>query len=350
MSKILLCRTVVHELFEVIAESYGEERAEFLIGLPRSGGMKESLERLYATVAPMGCNPALFRDERGLVIFLAHRREGGNVAVNVGLALLTVLTVFLSGMALSQPERGPAWSPIAYVVGLLLPLILHEFGHWIVMRIYRTPASLPYLIPAPPLQLGFLGTFGAVINLRWLPPSSRALSLMAIAGPLAGFLAALPLAIYGIENSARVQELPEGTISLNFVPMMFLVLYGALKGGDGYLLLSSLAFSSYVVFFVTFLNLLPIAMLDGGHVVRGVAGPWAHHAASRALLISLLVLSLLNPNFLLYAIIALLIYVTSGGRHPGPAMRVEESGYVGFFVAIIYGVLFALTFPVPVRG
>lgn len=348
MNKLLLCRSAVHERFEVVSEAYDEDKAELIIGLPRGKGMRESLEELYAAASAAGCNAALLRDERGLIVYLAARREGGNILLNVGLAALTLLTVFLSGLALSEPERGPAWSPLAYVVGLLLPLLLHEFGHWIVMRLYRTPASLPYLIPAPPLQLGFLGTFGAVINLRWLPPSSNALALMAVAGPLAGFLVAVPFAAYGVQSSVQTAELPEGTISLNFVPMSFLIIYAALKGGEGYLLLSSLAFSSYVVFFVTFLNLLPIAMLDGGHIVRGVAGAWAHSTASKILLVSLIALSILNPNFLLYALIALLIYVTSGGRHPGPAMQIEGGGSTSVLVALIYGALFVLTFPVPV--
>ncbi|MFN4045735.1 MAG: site-2 protease family protein, partial [Acidilobaceae archaeon] len=236
---------------------------------------------------------------------------------------------------------------------LLVPLLIHELGHWTVMRAYRTPSSLPYLIPAPPLQLGFLGTFGAVINLRWLPPSSEALSVMAVAGPLAGYIIAVPLAIYGIGESVVVsEEALAGVqiIPLNVVPVSMILLGQlsprALNPSD-VLLLSPLAFASYVVFLVTFLNLMPIAMLDGGHIIRGIVGSKAHAFTSRALIVTLIVLALVNPMFLMFALIAIFIYFVSGGRHPGPAMSVERASKLTFSVALIYGVLLVLTAPIP---
>ncbi|MCX8196589.1 MAG: site-2 protease family protein [Acidilobaceae archaeon] len=354
MSNLELCRAIVREGFEVLSESLSEGRAEFLLGLPRWGDLRGSLGRLYPRLTSLGCLPALQRDSRGLVLYVLERRERDNVLTNLALALVTFFTVFLSGLALSRASEtiegagGIAWSPLAYALGLLAPLILHELGHWSFMKFYGTPASLPYLVPAPPLQLGFLGTFGAVINLRWLPPSADALSVMAIAGPLAGYLAALPLAFYGLYTSVPAAELPEGTISLNLVPLSFVLMYSLLHGQGGYILLSSLAFASYVVFFVTFLNLIPIATLDGGHVIRGVAGARAHYIVSRAFIVGLVLLAIINPNFFLFALLALLLFFLTGGKHPGPAMMLEGSARVSLLVAVLYGVLFVLTLPLPV--
>ncbi|MEN2999846.1 MAG: site-2 protease family protein [Acidilobaceae archaeon] len=354
MSNIQLCRAVVHENFEVLAENVMESRAEFSLGLPRGGDLRGALESLYPKLTSLSCYPALQRDRRGLTLYVLERRSRDNVVMNLTLAAVTVFTVFLSGLALSAAGKriegagGIAWSPFAYAIGLLVPLLLHELGHWSLMRLYSTPSSLPYLVPAPPLQLGFLGTFGAVINLRWLPPSADALSLMAIAGPLAGYLAVLPLAIYGLSTSVPTAELPEGTISINLVPLSFVLIYSLFYSGGEYVLLSSLAFASYVVFFVTFLNLIPVAMLDGGHVVRGVAGARAHWFVSRAFIVGLVVLSILNPNFFLFALLALLLFFLSGGRHPGPALMIEGSGRVSLVVALLYGTLFVLTLPLPV--
>ncbi|MCS7107475.1 MAG: site-2 protease family protein [Acidilobaceae archaeon] len=354
MSNIQVCRAVVHETFEVLTENVLESRAEFSLGLPRRGNLREALERLYPRLTSVGCYPALQRDQRGLTLYVLERKNKDNLTIYIVLAAMTFFTVFLSGLALSAAgERiegagGISWSPLAYTLGLLVPLLLHELGHWSLMRLYSTPSSLPYLVPAPPLQLGFLGTFGAVINLRWLPPSADALSLMAIAGPLAGYLAALPLAIYGLSTSVPAAELPEDTISLNLIPLSFVLIYSLFYSEGGYVLLSSLAFASYVVFFVTFLNLIPVAMLDGGHVVRGVAGARAHWFVSRAFIVGLVVLAILNPNFMLFALLALLLFFLSGGRHPGPALMIEGSGKVSFVVALLYGILFVLTIPLPV--
>jgi len=318
------CIPIVSEEIEVIRVDRFTSRLDIVLGLPRSKSLREALEALYPKLIQHGCYPLARRDDRGLVLHLFQaERHSSRLALNIALAIATLTTVLLSGMALSQAgeefnARGFAWSPLAYLLGLLTPLLAHELGHWSVMRVYRTPASLPYLIPAPPIQLGFLGTFGAVINLRWLPPSASSLTLMAIMGPLVGYIVALPLAIYGLRSSIATSTPPEGTVPLPLVPLSLLLLVLTLDIPSGYtLIFSPLAFASYVVFFVTFLNLVPIAMLDGGHIIRGVGGARLHSLISKAFILSLLVASILFPQLLLFAVVALAIYILSGGRHPG---------------------------------
>ncbi len=114
------------------------------------------------------------------------------------------------------------------------------------------------------------------------------------------------------------------------------------------IIFSPLAFASYVVFFVTFLNLVPVAMLDGGHIVRGVAGARAHLLVSRLFIATLIILSILFPQLILFAILALILYFMTGGRHPGPSMSIESTAHTITASSIIYGILLVLTIPIPI--
>ena len=116
-------------------------------------------------------------------------------------------TLLLGGMWFSIPA--------------LLILGAHELGHYFACRYYRIPASLPYFVPAPAFSI--VGTLGAVIRMA-LPRTRRALFDVGIAGPIAGFLVLLPLAVYGVSHS-YVVRLPRAV-----------ALQGGLELGDPLLL------------------------------------------------------------------------------------------------------------------
>ncbi len=311
---------------------------------------------LYKELIDRGCKPLLRTTSDGLVLRLVTSREKGSaLAKGAVLAAATLAMVYISGEWLANAPgprgEGFAWSPWGYLLGLLVPLIIHELGHWSIMRLYRVPSSIPYLIPAPPLQLGFLGTLGAVINLRWLPPTPGSLALMAVMGPLAGFLAVIPFAIIGMKASILTEPsaLAGGAAQLQVVPALFLALADIYAPhGDGLILLSPLAYASYIVLLVTFLNLMPVAMLDGGHIVRSAVGEATHRAISQATILVLLAASTIYPAFFMFALLAMLIYFLSRGRHPGPAMGETGLGAAGVASILLYGVLLALTAPIPI--
>ena len=73
-------------------------------------------------------------------------------------------------------------------------LLAHEAGHFFFCRHHGIDASWPYVLPAPTLS----GTAGAVIRIRSRIPSRRALIEVGIAGPIAGYLVAVPTTILGI--------------------------------------------------------------------------------------------------------------------------------------------------------
>ncbi len=319
--------------------------------------------RFYEEMIKSRCRP-IVRNWKGYTIILVvpeqekESKRKINTIAGVILALATLFTLYLSGIYLKNSMETYGYTgrlsliPTLYVLGLLGPLLIHEAGHWSMMRKYRTPSSMPYLLPAPPLQWGFLGTFGAVINMRWIPPTVDALAIIGVMGPLAGFLAAIPVTIWGLKMSLVVPaSAAPGGGYIQAYPLIFLLL------GEHYLpripqgsivLLHPLAFAGYIVFLVTFLNLIPIAQLDGGHIIRAALGDRGHRVISNAFLVLLLAFSVVESFLLLFALIAFTLHILSRGRHPGPATPVEELGLPGQLAVVAFFILLLLTFPIPI--
>ena len=75
----------------------------------------------------------------------------------------------------------------------------HEMGHYLACRYYRIDASLPFFLPAPHL----FGTFGAIIRIRAPITNRRALFDIGVAGPIAGFVVAVPVLLIGLSRSMQ---------------------------------------------------------------------------------------------------------------------------------------------------
>jgi membrane-associated protease RseP (regulator of RpoE activity) len=126
--------------------------------------------------------------------------------------------------------------------------------------------TLPYFIPVP---FHFIGTFGAVIRMKSLVPNRRSLLRVGMAGPIAGFLVALPITIIGIALS-DIQVAPETEGYLRLGDSLLFALLGKIihpnipEGADVFL--HPMAFAGWLGFLVTSMNLIPIGQLDGGHV------------------------------------------------------------------------------------
>ncbi|MBM3285791.1 MAG: site-2 protease family protein [Candidatus Eisenbacteria bacterium] len=159
----------------------------------------------------------------------------------------------------------------ACVVAILL---VHEMGHYLMCRRYAVPSTLPYFIPLPP-QISFLGTLGAVIRMRLRTGERRILYDIGIAGPLAGLAVALPVSVLGLALS-RVVEGPMPTPGLVLGDSLIFSLLQRIVLGDvdssAVVLLHPVALAGWTGLFVTGLNLIPIGMLDGGHVAYGLLG------------------------------------------------------------------------------
>ena len=86
---------------------------------------------------------------------------------------------------------------VPFSLSLLGILTAHELGHYVYCVRRKVFATLPFFIPAP-APLGPVGTLGAFIRIK-SPMKSRAdLFDIGIAGPIAGFLVAVPVMVYGL--------------------------------------------------------------------------------------------------------------------------------------------------------
>jgi membrane-associated protease RseP (regulator of RpoE activity) len=194
--------------------------------------------------------------------------------LHIGLFLATFLTTTAAG-AIQAHGGGviPISDGLTYSVPLLLILVCHELGHYLVARAHGVDASLPYFIPLPP-WLG-LGTMGAVIGMRDLTSDRKKLIDIGAAGPLCGMLVAIPVLIYGLWLS------PVTTIGGPSLQEGNSILYAlcklALKGEwlpDAHrdVNLHPTAWAGWAGLLVTMINLLPVGQLDGGHVAMAYFG------------------------------------------------------------------------------
>lgn len=163
-----------------------------------------------------------------------------------------------------------------YSVAVMSFLLAHEMGHYVQSRRYGVPASFPYFIP---MTFSPLGTMGAVIVQQGGVADRKALFDIAISGPLAGLVLALPLACYGIAH-ATIVDLPRNQeVFLFGDPLLFKWLttlwHGPLKPGQE-LALNPILFAGWVGIFITALNLIPIGQLDGGHILYTLVRKKAH--------------------------------------------------------------------------
>jgi membrane-associated protease RseP (regulator of RpoE activity) len=206
------------------------------------------------------------------------------------LLLLTIGSVFFVGLKTFGAADGHASAGLAaalqYTATLMSILIAHESGHFIAARIHRVDASLPYFLPMP---IPPFGTMGAVIRMRGVIPTRKALLDIGAAGPLAGLVLAIPLYVWGIHQSQVVSlasldgggEQLGSSILLRILDHFFAP--PVPEGSD--VLLSPVAFGAWAGMLVTMLNLIPASQLDGGHVAYALFGPrqneiarWVHRS------------------------------------------------------------------------
>lgn len=236
--------------------------------------------------------------------------------LSVLLFLATLLTTMLAGSwlegadALNDPLGLLKGLPFA--ASLLAILGAHEMGHYLTSRRHGVKATWPLFIPAP---LPPVGTFGAIIRIRSAMPDRRALLEIGVAGPLAGFLVALPLAVGGLAAS-RIEfaETPEGSGIYLGTCLAFVLLEKAVLGPlpeNAQLFLHPVAFAAWFGFFVTAMNLLPIGQLDGGHVVYAFFNRH-QKALSRLFLFLLVPLGFFWPGWLFWG--GLMCFI--GFSHP----------------------------------
>ncbi len=273
-------------------------------------------------------------------------------AVGLGWAASYAYAELLSrnpDMVLSKAElHAPRVLGLAllYAVALMIILAGHELGHYLTCRRYGIEATLPFFIPAPTL----IGTMGAFIRIKAPVTRKRQLFDIGIAGPLTGFVLAVPALAVGLALSKVVPALPsEGTIVFGD-PLLLKLLVRFLAGPvpPGYdLILHPVAFAGWVGMLVTALNLFPIGQLDGGHISYAVFGPKSN-MLGRIFLAAFAVMGVVFwVGWLLWAGIILIL----GTRHPRTWDEDSPLGSTRTALAAMIALIFILAFiPDPVRG
>ena len=302
-----------------------------------------------------------------------------------GLLILTIVTTTLAGIMLAAPELTPAepplstpldylfYIPLAYFysvvelvryslahprliaegatfsASLLAILFSHEMGHYLACRYYKVDATLPYFIPAPPLFLA--GTFGAFIKIRSPIPSRRALFDIGLAGPLAGFVVAVPLSLIGVLTIGAPVEPKEHLIFFND-PLLFRLI-SKLAGIplDPNSPTNPYYMAAWLGLLVTSLNLMPVGQLDGGHGTFALFGLRAHKIIGRLAFITVAILAVLgfwwhgSPSGFLYAV---LLGIMMKVPHPQPGVM-EPLGTKRIVIAMLTLIVFVLCFwPFPI--
>lgn len=244
---------------------------------------------------------------------------------------------------------------LSFSLSLLFILISHEMGHYVACRLYKVDATLPFFIPTPPM-LGPAGTFGAFIKIRSPLPSRKAVFDIGVAGPIAGFVALIPIAVIGVATmqQASPQQLAEGS-GIVFSDPLLMQLIASFAGVNlGISIGNAFYFAAWVGLLVTALNLIPSGQLDGGHAVFAVCGETIHRWTGRIAFILMAILSVLGWLFFNSPsgfLIAILLGIMMKIRHPVPWDQTPldaKRKAVAFLVLLIF-VLCFLPFPIKIQ-
>ena len=223
--------------------------------------------------------------------------------IHIVLFILTVASTWIT------------WGPL-YSIPIMLILLGHEMGHYLMSRRNGMRATLPFFLPLP--LISPFGTLGAVIRMEGTVPSRKALFDTGIAGPLTSFFLSIPAVVVGL-NLSKV--IPASYIKGEMIrladPLLFtLIQHLAMPDvpSNYEVVLHPIAYAGWVGLFVTALNLLPIGQLDGGHIAYALFG-------RKTRKISVIVIAVTAFIFIFYSIawfLLLILMILFGFKHPTP--------------------------------
>lgn len=283
-------------------------------------------------------------------------------ALLLGLTLLTTLMVgarfdlnFHNNLPLVSTES--VWLPVTWLwhnpsqivhgipfaLTLMVILFAHEMGHYVYCRRYGVNATLPFFIPAPTL----IGTLGAFIRIKSRIRTRRALFDIGIAGPLAGFVIALPVLLVSLAKS-RVTGAPAASDLQLGYPLVFYLaqrLIGVISPHSAvaaapmeHINLHPIALAAWVGMFATALNLIPGGQLDGGHILYAV-WPRMHRWITRGLIGAFIPMGIwLWSGWYVWAALLLV----TGMHHP-PVWDFSDIGGRRRSLAVVAVLMFLLT-------
>lgn len=260
-------------------------------------------------------------------------------------SLLGILTVFSD---LELIKQG-----LTFSIPLLFILTAHEFGHYIACRIYKVDATLPFFLPVPLLSPA--GTFGAFIKILSPLPSRRATFDIGVAGPIAGFIAIIPVAIAAFLTMQKISPIEAANFQadMSFSDPLLIRFFALLFGYDLNLTQpNGFYFAAWVGLLVTSLNLIPAGQLDGGHTIYSVFGERFHNITGKVAFAVMVLTTTIgwfvfnSPSGLLFTI---LLGIMLKIRHPEP-LDDSPLDFKRLIIAVLTLIIFILSFvPFPIQ-
>jgi membrane-associated protease RseP (regulator of RpoE activity) len=240
---------------------------------------------------------------------------------------------------------------IWYSIPVLAILAAHEFGHYLACRYYRIDASVPYFLPMPWV---ISGTLGAFIRIRQPIFRKRELFDIGIAGPIAGFLVAVPLIFIGVYLSnvvPRAEALVPGSYEFGdplLVKFAIWLTFGETTDAD-ILAIHPIGFAGWFGLIITSLNLFPFGQLDGGHISYAVFGRRAVRVSQVTVGALVLLAAFVSLSWIAWAGIMLVMYFVLGPTHPSVYDEDVPLDRGRMWLAVFAVVMFVLCFtPTPI--
>ena len=245
-----------------------------------------------------------------------------------GAELFAVFSIDFNQLLAMSESENRAWaaalasSPSYYLNGLwysvtvLAILGCHEMGHYYTSLRYGVEVSRPFFLPAP---FTLAGTLGAFIRIRSRIPTKIALFDIGIAGPIAGFVVAVPALFIGLWLS-RIVKLPDDPSRLFELgePLLFQFAAWVIWGpvADGFTIsMHPIAFAAWFGMFATAINLFPVSQTDGGHICYAVFGRRST-AISYVTVATAIGLTLVSLSWVVFAVLLVIMIAILGPRHP----------------------------------
>jgi len=311
--------------------------------------------------------------------------------IHATLFIVTFLTTTLAG---SFWVNGRIWlftpynwadfaAGMQYSVPFLLILTVHEFGHYFTAKYHKIKTTLPYYIPLPPLP-GFIGTMGALIRIKEFVKSKKQNFDIGLSGPLAGFIIAIGVLVYGFTTlpekehifeihpeylyfgedyesyvyekdtfalKAEVEKLTDQDMSmypdtirfnskqqqglsiqlgsnLTFWAFENLLVSDKSRIPNAHEMMHyPVLFAGFLALLFTALNLLPVGQLDGGHVLYGLIGSKWHRIVAQIVFV----------GFVLYAGVGIITPFDKGEVLFGMSLGMSIMIYVLFLFLLFKG-------------
>ena len=298
-------------------------------------------------------------DPTPVVVWQPRPKFQDRVWLHVLLFALTIATTTIVGAAqyasFLDDFRGSTALPMSFAAllvrgiwysGTILTILgCHELGHYFACRYYDVDASLPFFIPVPIL---LTGTMGAFIRIREPIPQKRMLFDIGIAGPIAGFLVAVPALFIGVAMSHLVR-LPADQSNMMELgePLLFKLTSWLLWGTqpDGYSLnMHPMAFAAWFGLLATALNLFPMGQLDGGHISYAVLGSRFSTYLTFATVAVTMALAWFASSWIVWTVLTIAMLVAFGPRHPRVFDEDVPLDRTRLLLALFAVVMFALCF------